>query len=212
MRYEHDAYAAGFNLIAGIDEAGRGPLAGPVVAAAVIWPPDLEGSKDYKKFSGINDSKQLTPQKREHYYHLIREHALSIGIGMIPENIIDEINILQATYCAMQQAVADLSVCPNFLLVDALTIPKLSIPQKGIKKGDTLSLSIAAASIIAKVARDHWMEQMHNLYPRYNFASHKGYGTSEHLAALEKHGPCPIHRRSFRGVVMESSQISLRDN
>ncbi len=207
LAYESKAYDSGYNLVAGIDEVGRGPLAGPVVVAAVILPPELKSKTVYKKLSGIKDSKKLTPLQRERLYPVIRENALGIGIGVVDEKTIDQINILQATYRAMRQAIADLTPCPDYLLVDALTIPNISISQEAIKKGDSLSLSIAAASIIAKVIRDNWMEQLHEFYPQYNFVAHKGYGTSEHLAAIEEHGPSPIHRRSFRGVVFPTRTI-----
>jgi len=202
LTYERQAYLEGFDLLAGIDEVGRGPLAGPVVAAAVILPPELDEETVRNELSGIKDSKKLSPLQRQRAYHLIQKKAIGIGIGVVDEKTIDEINILQATYRAMHQAVANLSPCPGYLLIDGMTIPGINLPQHAIKKGDSLSLSIAAASIIAKVTRDDWMEQLHELYPEYNFASHKGYGTREHLKAIEKHGPCPIHRRSFRGVVL----------
>ncbi len=202
LTYERQAYLEGFELLAGIDEVGRGPLAGPVVAAAVILPPDINDETVRKELSGIKDSKKLSPPQRRRAYHLIQKKAIGIGIGVVDEKTIDEINILQATYRAMRQALANLTPCPGYLLIDGIHIPGINLPQHAIKKGDSLSLSIAAASIIAKVTRDDWMEQLHELYPAYNFASHKGYGTREHLKAIEKHGPCPIHRRSFRGVVL----------
>ena len=176
--------------ICGIDEAGRGPLAGPVVAAAVILPKDCE-------ILYLNDSKQLSAKKRELLYDEIMEKAVSVGVGYATPQRIDEINILQATYEAMRQAVNKLSVCPDILLNDAVRIPGLSMQQVPIVKGDAKSVSIAAASIIAKVTRDRMMREYDKLFPKYDFAKNKGYGTAEHVAALKKFGPTPIHRRSF---------------
>ena len=176
--------------ICGIDEAGRGPLAGPVVAAAVILPKDCE-------ILYLNDSKQLSAKKRELLYDEIMEKAVSVGVGYATPQRIDEINILQATYEAMRQAVNKLSVCPDILLNDAVRIPGLSMQQVPIVKGDAKSVSIAAASIIAKVTRDRIMRKMDEMYPQYGFAKHKGYGTAAHIAAIKECGLCPIHRRSF---------------
>ena len=176
--------------ICGIDEAGRGPLAGPVVAAAVILPKDCE-------ILYLNDSKQLSAKKRELLYDEIMEKAVSVGVGYATPQRIDEINILQATYEAMRQAVNKLSVCPDILLNDAVRIPGLFLQQVPIVKGDAKSVSIAAASIIAKVTRDRMMREYDKLFPKYDFAKNKGYGTAEHVAALKKFGPTPIHRRSF---------------
>lgn len=176
-------------VVAGVDEAGRGPLAGPVVAAAVILPP-------CSALPGVNDSKQLSPGEREELSEELAAIA-HYGIGVIGPEQIDEVNILQATYLAMQQAVAKLKLRPQFILADAVTIPNLNIPQKGIIKGDCLCISIAAASIMAKVARDRIMAAYDRIYPQYGFAHNQGYGTKEHLAALERYGPCPIHRVSF---------------
>lgn len=186
--YEKEYDAAAY--ICGIDEVGRGPLAGPVTAGAVILPKDC-------RILYINDSKKLSEKKRELLYEEIMEKAVSVGIGVVSNGVIDEINILQATYEAMRQAVGKLTVKPELLLNDAVTIPKLSIPQVPIIKGDAKSISIAAASIVAKVTRDHFMEEMDKLYPGYHFAKNKGYGTKEHIDALKTLGPCPIHRRSF---------------
>ena len=176
--------------LCGIDEVGRGPLAGPVVAGAVILPEDCE-------ILYLNDSKKLLEKKRELLYDEIMEKAIAVGIGAVSPERIDEINILQATYEAMRIAISRLSVRPDLLLNDAVTIPQVGIPQVPIIKGDAKSVSIAAASIIAKVTRDRMMVQYEDLYPGYEFASNKGYGSARHIAALKEIGPCPIHRRSF---------------
>ena len=181
--------------ICGIDEVGRGPLAGPVLAGAVILPSD-------HMIYGINDSKKLTPKKRDELYAVIMEEAVAVGFGIESEESIDSMNILQATYAAMRKAVASLKVTPNLLLVDAVTIPMIDIPQCSIIKGDAKSVSIGAASIVAKVTRDRMMEEYDSLYPEYHFASNKGYGTAEHIEALRKYGPCPIHRKSFLGKIL----------
>lgn len=181
---------AEYGVICGIDEAGRGPLAGPVVAAAVILPEDHD-------FLYLNDSKKVTEKRREALYDEICEYAVSYGIGMASPETIDEINILQADYEAMRDAVKSLNPVPDVLLNDAVTIPGLPQKQVNIIKGDAKSVSIAAASILAKVTRDRLMAAYDELYPEYGFAKHKGYGTAEHRAALLKYGPCPIHRRSF---------------
>lgn len=177
-------------LVCGIDEAGRGPLAGPVVAGAVILPRDCE-------ILFLNDSKKLSEKRREALFVEIKEKALAIGLGTADPGRIDEINILKATYEAMRKAIAQLTVKPNVLLNDAVTIPEVDISQTPIIKGDAKSVSIAAASIMAKVTRDHMMEEYDKLFPEYGFAKHKGYGTAAHIAALKEYGPCPIHRRSF---------------
>lgn len=179
-----------FSYICGIDEVGRGPLAGPVVAGAVILP----------KEDGIlylNDSKQLSEKKREELYNIIMKQGIGIGIGVISPEIIDEINILQATYQAMQEAIHKLNQTPDLLLIDAVHLPEVSMKQVGIVKGDTRSASIAAASIVAKVTRDRMMVEYDKLFPEYGFARNKGYGSQEHILAIKKYGPCPIHRRSF---------------
>lgn len=176
--------------ICGIDEAGRGPLAGPVVAGAVILPKDCE-------ILYLNDSKKLSAKKREQLYDEIMEKAVATGIGMASPARIDEINILQATYEAMREAVSKLGVVPNVLLNDAVTIPGLDIPQVPIIKGDAKSVSIAAASILAKVTRDRLMAEYDKLMPEYGFADHKGYGSASHIEALKKVGPSPIHRATF---------------
>ena len=178
--------------ICGIDEVGRGPLAGPVYAAAVILPKDC-------KILYLNDSKQLSEKKREELYEIIMKEAVSVGIGYRSPERIDEINILQATFEAMQDAIAALSVEPAILLNDAVTIPKVTIKQVPIIKGDAKSVSIAAASIVAKVTRDRLMAEYDKKYPEYGFASNKGYGSAAHIEAIKKYGPCEIHRRSFIG-------------
>ena len=182
-------YAA-FGYLCGIDEVGRGPLAGPVVAGAVILPKDCD-------ILYLNDSKQLSEKKREELYDVIMEKAVSVGLGFSSPERIDEINILQATYEAMREAVSKLSVQPDVLLNDAVTIPGLSVKQVPIIKGDAKSVSIAAASIVAKVTRDRMMVEYDTVFPEYGFASNKGYGAAAHIEALKKYGPCPIHRRSF---------------
>lgn len=188
--YEKAAYETGYHLVAGTDEAGRGPLAGPVVAAAVILPPDC-------RILGVNDSKQLSEKKREELFEEIKEKAISFGIGIVSAQVIDEINILQATYEAMRTAIHALSPSADYLLADAVTIPGLSLPQQAIIKGDAKSVSIAAASILAKVTRDRMMKEYDLLYPAYGFAKNKGYGAPAHVEALKTYGPCPIHRHSF---------------
>lgn len=179
-----------YGTVCGIDEAGRGPLCGPVVAAAVILP-------DEYNILYINDSKKLSETKREEVYKEIDKYAVAYGVGIVSPERIDEINILQATYEAMRTAIHKLSVTPDTLLNDAVTIPMVDIKQVPIIKGDAKSQSIAAASIVAKVTRDHLMEEYDKLYPEYGFAKHKGYGTAAHIKAIKEYGPCPIHRRTF---------------
>lgn len=189
--YEHIAYDEGFRLVCGVDEAGRGPLAGPVCAAAVILPSDLE-------IEGLNDSKKLTDKRRRALYDMITEQALAYGIAFASEQEIDGINILQATFLAMRRAVEQLAKTPDLALVDGNREPDFGeIPVKTIIKGDSLSANIAAASILAKVTRDRFMEEQDQIYPQYGFALHKGYGTQAHYAALREYGMCPIHRRTF---------------
>ena len=183
-KYEHLGY------LCGIDEVGRGPLAGPVVACAVILPKD-------NQILYLNDSKKLSASKREELYDVIMREAVSVGIGMRSPERIDEINILQATYEAMREAVSKLDVMPQVLLNDAVTIPQITIPQVPIIKGDAKSVSIAAASIVAKVTRDRLMEEYDKVFPEYGFASNKGYGAAVHIEALKKYGPTPIHRKTF---------------
>jgi len=181
-----------FGYVCGIDEVGRGPLAGPVVAGAVILPKDCD-------ILYINDSKKLSAAKREELYDVIMEKAVAVGIGMVGPGRIDEINILQATYEAMREAISNLQVKPDILLNDAVTIPGVEVRQVPIIKGDAKSISIGAASIIAKVTRDRLMEEYDNVFPEYGFASNKGYGSAEHIKALKEIGPTPIHRQSFIG-------------
>jgi ribonuclease HII len=188
--FEQEAYKNGVRFVAGIDEAGRGPLAGPVVAAAVILPENIF-------IEGLNDSKQLSEQKREKLYDIITEKAVSYGVGMVDEKCIDEINILNATKKAMEIAVSGLEPQPELLLIDAVELNNIPIRKKSIVKGDSLSISIAAASVIAKVTRDRMICGMDSKYPDYGFAKHKGYGTKEHIDAIKKYGICPIHRVSF---------------
>ena len=190
-KYEMDAVEKGYELICGIDEAGRGPLAGPVCAAAVILPVGLE-------IEGLNDSKKLTDKKRRELYDVICEKAVAYGIAFADHREIDEINILQATFLAMRRAVEQLEVCPQLALVDGNREPNLGgVEVRTIVKGDSLSASIAAASVLAKVTRDRYMEEQDVIYPQYGFSVHKGYGTKAHYAALREHDACPIHRRSF---------------
>ena len=189
--FEHELIEQGYELICGVDEAGRGPLAGPVCAAAVILPTDLE-------IEGLNDSKKLTEKKREALYDIIIEKALAYGIAMVSEKVIDEINILQATFLAMKGAVEAMELTPDYVLIDGNREPDLGqLAVKTIVKGDSRSANIAAASILAKVTRDRYMMEMDREYPQYGFAVHKGYGTKKHYEALTEHGHCPIHRLSF---------------
>lgn len=189
LKFYEKEYAQ-FGHVCGIDEVGRGPLAGPVVAGAVILPENCN-------ILYINDSKKLTAKKREELYSVIMDQAVAVGIGMVSPQRIDEINILQATYEAMRQAIQNLSVTPDILLYDAVTIPDVSIRQVPIIKGDAKSISIGAASIVAKVTRDRLMEEYDAILPGYGFASNKGYGSAAHIAAIKANGPTPIHRRTF---------------
>ena len=192
--FEEKARNMGFARIAGTDEAGRGPLAGPVVSAAVILPPAFSDSR-------ITDSKKLTPKKRELIYDLISARADGIGIGIVESEEIDRINILRASLKSMHLAVTELFPQPDYLLIDGkFTIPFCNMPQEAVIRGDSLSISIAAASIIAKVTRDRIMDRYHEIWPRYCFHVHKGYPTKAHRDAVAAFGPCPIHRVSFRGV------------
>lgn len=190
--FERKAKAAGYQWIAGIDEVGRGPLAGPVVAAAVILP------EDFRLFE-VNDSKQLSAQKREELYAAIQEQAVAIGIGVISEKIIDEVNIYEATKLAMLEAIKQLKIAPDYLLIDAMKLA-IDIPQESLIKGDARSVSIACASIIAKVTRDNMMAEYHEQYPDYDFIHNAGYGTKKHLAGLKEKGVCPIHRKTFAPI------------
>lgn len=188
--FERQCYAKGYKLVAGIDEVGRGPLAGPVMAAAVILGEGVV-------IPGVNDSKKLSEAKREYLYDEIKSKALSFGIGMAEVELIDEINILNATFAAMRRAIEAMPVKPDFILLDAVTLKDVAIPQQGIVKGDGLSLSIAAASILAKVERDRFISAYDKEYPEYKFSKHKGYGTKEHMDAIRQYGLLPIHRRTF---------------
>ena len=210
-QHERAARATGYRLIAGLDEVGRGPLAGPVLAACVVLPEDFD-------LTGIADSKKLTERQRERAEARIRREALAIGLGLVEPDMIDRINILQATHQAMRDAFNALSPAPDYALIDGLPIRNFPCPaQKSIVGGDGLCASIAAASIVAKVARDRLMCEYDAHYPEYGFAGHKGYGAAKHLAALRQHGPCPIHRRSFAPVaaclgIQPCPGVTLSDN
>ncbi|MDG4655916.1 ribonuclease HII [Ectobacillus antri] len=191
-QFEQTLRATGIQYIAGVDEVGRGPLAGPVVAAAVILPPDFY-------LPGVNDSKKLSEAKREEFSRYIKEHALTISVGIVDADVIDTVNIYQATKQAMQKAIQGLTIQPEHLLIDAMELP-LELPQTSIIKGDAKSISIAAASIIAKVTRDNMMKELGEQYPAYGFERHMGYGTKEHLEAIETYGILPVHRKSFAPI------------
>lgn len=197
--FEHEAADAGFRLIAGVDEVGRGAIAGPVAAGAVILPPGLEAPW----LDEVRDSKQLTPAQRERLAPLIKSAAAAYAVAMASQEYIDQRGIVPATRRAMGLALQHLSPGADFVLIDALMLPEVRLRQRSIIHGDALSMSIACASIIAKVTRDHLMCEMSESFPVYGFAGHKGYATPEHLAELEKHGPCPLHRRSFRPLAQE---------
>ncbi|MEK7305250.1 MAG: ribonuclease HII [Nitrospirota bacterium] len=192
--FEQEARRCGYRRIAGVDEAGRGPLAGPVVAAAVILHVRC-------RLIGVDDSKQLSVSERDRLYAEIMDRAVCVGVGSSTAEEIDRINILEATKLAMRRALAAISPPPDYVLIDAVSLAGVAMPIRPIIKGDALSLSIAAASIVAKVTRDRLMAQFHEAYPQYNFLSHKGYGTEEHLARLAEYGPSPIHRRTFAPVL-----------
>jgi ribonuclease HII len=192
-RFEARAWRSGIGLVAGVDEAGRGPLAGPVVAAAVIIDPA-------RRIRGLNDSKVLSPEQREELSYVVLERAASVGVGIVDHETIDRINILRATQAAMLEALSRLAVDPELVITDFVRLGSLGCPQKNLVDGDARCASVAAASIVAKVARDRIMREFDAEYPDYGFARHKGYGTPEHLAALDRRGPCPIHRRTFAGV------------
>jgi ribonuclease HII len=191
--FEHEARKDGYFQIAGVDEAGRGPLAGPVVSAAVVLPESFD-------VVGVNDSKKLSPKKRTALFPRIKAAAHAVGVGIVEAPVIDRINILQATLQSMAMAVADLAVPPDYLLVDGIFEISTPLPQRTITKGDSRSISIAAASIIAKVTRDRLMAEYDDLYPQYGFAKHKGYPTQAHKEAVRQFGCSPIHRKSFKGV------------
>ncbi|WP_372520622.1 ribonuclease HII [Candidatus Ruminimicrobiellum ovillum] len=201
FEFDKDFYNKGLQFVSGVDEAGRGPLAGPVVAAAVILPKDIF-------IDGVNDSKKLTEKKRNLLFEEIKKKAFSYGIGIVDAKIIDEINILQATFLAMRKALEQLSVKPDLVLIDGNhTIPNLQNKQQAIVSGDAKSACIACASILAKVTRDNMMYEYAKQYPQYNFEKHKGYGTKAHIEAIEKYGPCPIHRMTF--APLNSKQLEL---
>lgn len=200
--YENDARAQGFSVIAGLDEAGRGPLAGPVVAAAVVLPKCFDPA-------GINDSKKMTAAARERMYKRITLEAEAVGVGIIEPAVIDEINILRATHEAMRLALADLGVALEMVYVDGLPVPGLPCKSVAIVGGDSKCISIGAASIVAKVTRDRIMVELDQIYPGYGFASHKGYGTREHLQALDRCGPCAVHRKSFAPVAERIASCRL---
>jgi ribonuclease HII len=192
-RFESAAWRRGITRLAGVDEAGRGPLAGPVVAAAVVLPPG-------ERITGVDDSKRLLPEERERLFDAIRGRAIGVAVAVVDHVTIDRINILQATRLAMGQALAALDVEPELVLTDFVAVPGLRCPQRNLVEGDRRSASVAAASIIAKVTRDRIMEEADREYPVYGFRRHKGYATPEHRMALEQHGPCALHRRTFAGI------------
>lgn len=198
LTFERKYWDAGVRFIAGVDEAGRGPLAGPVVAAAVIFEPGTV-------IAGVNDSKKLTEKRRDELFAVIRERAVSVGVGVVAHDVIDRINILQASFLAMNKALEQLSVTPERLLVDGNFFRHERYPVENIVKGDARSHSIAAASIIAKVTRDAMMMELHERYPLYGFAQHKGYGTAAHIDAIREHGYSPVHRRSFHVERLEGA-------
>jgi ribonuclease HII len=204
-RYEAQAWRAGVARVAGVDEVGRGPLAGPVVAAAVVLDPG-------RRVKRLADSKLLTAERREELYALILERALAVSVGVIDHLTIDRINILKATIRAMRDAVAGLAVVPELVITDFVALPALPCPQRNLIDGDARCATVAAASIVAKVTRDRLMLDADKQFPEYGFARHKGYGTADHLAALDKHGACPIHRRSFSGVWRQGELFVLEDD
>jgi len=201
LEYEQQAWDNHFSTVAGIDEAGRGPLAGPVVASAVFFDRDYLLAEENGALKGLTDSKRLTAKQRDRFFDLLTQSPhVHFSLGQVDAAGIDDINILRATHKAMKQAATALSPTPDHILVDGLAVPGLPCASTPIVKGDSKSLSIAAASIIAKVTRDRIMQELDKEYPPYGFAQHKGYGTAQHLAALKEQGPCPIHRRSFQPV------------
>ena len=201
-RYEAQAWRAGLARVAGVDEAGRGPLAGPVVAAAVI----LTADRRVKK---LCDSKLLSPERREDLFHVITARAVAIGVGIVDHETIDRVNILQATRLAMLEALRGLAVAPDLVITDFVVLPGLTCPQRNLVDGDVRCATVAAASIIAKVTRDRLMLEADKQFPEYGFARHKGYATADHLAALDRHGPCPLHRRTFAGVWRQGELFAL---
>ena len=204
-RYEGQAWRAGLVRVAGVDEAGRGPLAGPVVAAAVVVTPE-------HRVRGVADSKVLSPERRDELYTAIHSRALAVGVAIVDHLTIDRVNILQATRLAMREALRQLSVAPDLVITDFVALPDIACPQKNLVDGDARCASVAAASIVAKVTRDRIMLQLDKQFPEYGFARHKGYATPDHLAALDRHGPCPVHRRSFSGVWRQGELFVLEEN
>jgi len=210
LEHEIDVWAQGFTRVAGVDEAGRGPLAGPVVAAAVVFQRDYAESDGNGDLEGLNDSKQLSKSRREAFFEILQNSSCAdVGLGCVDSTTIDEINILQATHQAMTIAVEHLLHAADFAIIDGRTMPPLPCPARAVTRGDQASLSIAAASVIAKVTRDRMMVEFDAVYPPYGFARHKGYGSKAHFQALMEHGPTPIHRQSFRPV-RESAEIRSR--
>lgn len=205
LKYERELYKNNITLIAGVDEAGRGPLVGPVVAAAVILP------KNYV-LEGLNDSKQLSEKKREAFFKVLQEEALSIGVGIVSAKVIDEINILEASRKAMYIALNNLDMTPEYILSDAVSLNDIDIPSRPIIHGDALSLSIAAASVIAKVTRDHMMYELDQKYPEYHYKKHKGYPTKEHLELMRKYGITKEYRMSYKPVKLILEEVSREEN
>src|SRR2546426_11891183 len=203
-RHEGQAWRAGHARVAGVDEAGRGPLAGPVVAAAVVVTPE-------HRIRGVRDSKLLPPERRDELFVVIHERALAVGVSIVDHATIDRVNILQATRLAMLDALARLPVPPDFVITDFVALPNVPCPQKNLVDGDARCASVAAASIVAKVTRDRIMIELDKQFPEYGFARHKGYATPDHLAALDRYGPCPIHRRSFAGVWRQGELFVLEE-
>jgi ribonuclease HII len=203
-RYEAQAWRAGLALVAGLDEAGRGPLAGPVVAAAVVLTPDRRVKK-------LADSKLLSPERREELFGEITARAVAVGVGIVDHETIDRVNILQATRLAMIEALRGLGMEPDLVITDFVKLPGLTCPQRNLVDGDRRCATVAAASIIAKVTRDRLMVEADKQFPDYGFARHKGYATADHLAALDRHGPCPLHRRTFAGVWRQGELFVLED-
>lgn len=204
-KYENDLYQKNIKYIAGVDEVGRGPLVGPVVTACVILPKDFH-------LEGLTDSKKLTAKKRDIFFDYIKEHALSIGIGIIDERKIDEVNIYEATKLAMYQAIDNCKIKPEHILIDAMKLEKLTIPSTSIIKGDAKSISIAAASVIAKVTRDRMLDELDQKYPMYDFKNNKGYPTKKHLAAIKKYGIINEHRKTFSPVKNYIEENKIHSN
>ncbi|MDB6019411.1 MAG: Ribonuclease [Pedosphaera sp.] len=212
LGYERELWQQGMTLVAGVDEAGCGPLAGPVVAAAVLFPHSWLETGLYSKLRGLNDSKQLTEEQREKFYAVITSHGeIRFGIAVVEVEVIDRINILQAAHRAMNLALEQLQPAPQHVLVDGRAVKSLRFPNTPLVKGDARSYSIAAASVLAKVTRDRLMLEYDKAYPGYGFAEHKGYGTPQHLAAITAQGPCPIHRRSFSPFRPVAVELELFD-